>query len=205
MMQAELIVIDSETGGLDPDRDSLLSISLVAWSRHAISEGIELLIGEQVIETKAESMAINRLDLGKIRSEGIEPSDAVERLEHFVRTFVPASERAVLAGHNVSFDIGFLKRLYRLAGRDYSRVFSHRSFDTASVLRFLRLSQLADLPDDSSDAAFAYFKVLPPAELRHSALGDAMATAMLITRLVELGVAVAPHKYAVRERLAKNP
>lgn len=187
MSEPTFLVIDTETGGLDPYCESLLTVSLVAWSRERVGPAIDLFVSEPDLVTTTESMGINRIDLSRIRTEGVTPSVAVDCIGQFVRQHFRSGQRVVLAGHNVAFDIGFLKRLYRLANRDYSLVFSHRSFDTSSVLRFLRLTRLADLPDDGSEAAFAHFDVQPPEGSRHSAAGDALATAHLITRLVEFG------------------
>ena len=88
-------------------------------------------------------------------------------------------------GHNIAFDIAFLQRLYRLAGATYAADFSHRTVDTHSLL--WALMSAGKLPDvRSSDAAFAHFDIAPPPALRHTALGDAVATRELVERLLDL-------------------
>lgn len=200
MTPPTFLVVDTETSGLDPNQHALLSVALVAWSRAGIGPSLDFFVFESELVADPASMAINRIELSHVAAHGVSPVEAVKRIESFVASLCGVGQRVALAGHNVSFDIGFLKRLFRLAAHDYSRVFTHRSFDTSSVLRYLRLTQLAALEDDSSDAAFAYFGVPPAPHLRHSALGDAMATAQLITKLMELGEHLTPRGDAVTQR-----
>ena len=58
--------------------------------------------------------------------------------------------------------------------------------DTASILRFLSLTGRLPAAAVASSEAFAHLGVSIAAEMRHTALGDARATAELLTRLVEL-------------------
>jgi hypothetical protein len=64
-------------------------------------------------------------------------------------------------------------------------------------LRFLSLTGLLPENTVASNGAFEYFEINVQAGERHSALGDARATAQLLTRLVEF--AATP-----RDRLPAN-
>lgn len=183
---SKLLVIDTETGGVDPLTASLLTLGAVVWDRGEIRDQIELHIKESQIVAEQEALRINQIDLRTVEAYGLEPREAVKQFEAFVDANFAPKEEVVLAGHNISFDVGFLKRLYRLADLDYPRRFSHRTFDTASILRYLSLGSVIKITDVSSNSAFAYFNVCPPVEKRHSALADALATAHLISHLVRL-------------------
>jgi DNA polymerase III subunit epsilon len=183
--EAMLLVVDTETGGTDPSRHSLLSVAAVVWVNGRIRDQIELFVHEEPIVADREALGINRLDPVWLRENGLAPRDVTQELERFIGRNYPSGEKAVLAGHNVAFDVGFLKRLYGLACCDFSARFSHRTFDTATVLRYLKLGGLIQLAESNSEAAFRNFHVEPPSDKRHSALGDALATAQLITRLIE--------------------
>jgi DNA polymerase III epsilon subunit-like protein len=184
--EAMLLVIDTETGGTDPSRHSLLSLAAVVWVNGRIHDQIELFVHEEPIVADLEALRINRLDPVWLRENGLAPRRVTQEIELFIGRNYSLGQKVVLAGHNVAFDVGFLKRLYGLASCDFSARFSHRTFDTATVLRYLRLVGLIQLAESDSEAAFRYFHVEPPSDKRHSALGDALATAQLITRLIDL-------------------
>jgi len=188
-MTTRLLFIDTETGGLDPLVSSLLSLGLVVWEDGVIRGKTEIFVAEAEIVADAESRSIHGIDLIWLKSHGLPPAAAVEQIETFVARYfdvslAPAS--VPIAGHNVGFDISFLRRLYRLAGRDYERIFSHRTLDTAGVLRFLTIAGVLQLEGAGSTAAFEHFGIAFDGYARHSALGDAHATAALFTKLIEV-------------------
>src|SRR5687768_3005895 len=115
---ARLLIIDTETGGIDPSVHSLLSLAAVVWEDGRLGGSVEILVAEPVISVSPEAMRINRIDLGVHGQKALSTAEAVAAFEAFIRhEFQEAftcGERVVLAGHNVGFDVGFLKRLYRL-------------------------------------------------------------------------------------------
>ena len=187
-MNARLLFVDTETGGLDAARCSLLSLGLVIWENGEILGSIELFVAEPEILIEAEAQLVHGLTIETLRVCGVSPADAVARIEAFLAQYftLDTAGAVPLAGHNVGFDIAFLRRLYRLAERDYDRVFSHRTLDTAGILRFLVIAGLLPLEGAGSTAAFEYFGITFGHHARHSALGDAEATAMLFTKLLAL-------------------
>lgn len=184
----KFLVLDTETGGLEPDRHSLLSVGMVVWADGKLGAEDEFFVAESEIECDAEAMAVNGIDINWLTRTGLPPELAVTRLERFLNEQFPVAEYAAIpiAGHNVSFDMAFVRRLYRIAGRGAGPRFSHRALDTASILRFLVLSHWLPGEVSSSSDAFRYFGIDFTAGTRHSALADARATAQLLTELVAL-------------------
>jgi DNA polymerase-3 subunit epsilon len=189
-MENKLLVVDTETGGTDPLKHSILSVAAVVWDSGRICDSIELLIYETDVRVTAEAMAINKIDIELHKSRALSPQSAAEKLEEFVEEHfkdqVTSGQKVILAGHNVSFDVGFIKRLYRLAGLDYDRILSHRTLDTAAILRFLSLAGIRAAQGADSSSAFAELDVTVAPTARHTALGDAVATATLLNRLLGL-------------------
>jgi len=183
-MSETLLVIDTETGGLDSTRHSILSIGAVVYRRGQLGDKIELIISEQNLSVEDDAMRVNKIDVQSLSKVGFTPQIAVAKFEDFLSSHFEPSRRITLVGHNVSFDIGFLKRLYRLAGADFERRFSHRSIDTASILSYLRLAGKITLSKSGLDAALVHFGVEVRAERRHTALVDAEATAELLDALI---------------------
>lgn len=185
----KLLIIDTETGGLDPGRYSILSIAAAIWDDSIVGDSFEAYILEPNLHVEREAMEVNRIDLQWLQKNGLAPSEAVSRLHSFLdKSFghVPDRRPITLAGHNVSFDISFLKRLYTLAGVNFDDFYSHRALDTASLIQFLILAGRMPLSEASSTAAFSHFGITFGAGERHSALGDAIATAKLLSKLIEL-------------------
>lgn len=176
-----LLVIDTETGGLDPQVHSILSLGAVVYPYEpSVNEFSEFILERPVVvDTKA--LEVNRIDLVEHGKRALSPEKAWEKFILFVNAQAGLHRlfgKVVLAGHNVPFDIGFLRRLHRLSGDQtpFEEYFSHRFVDTMAVGVFMQLCGyvgkvgLADL--------------LPVVGLKndaqHTALGDARATAMLL-------------------------
>lgn len=179
-----LVFIDTETGGLDPEKHSLLSIALVVWKR---DEGIiaskELFIKSQEYSFTKEAQKINKFDKAQHEINALEPKDVISQIELFLSKYYPALKEIELAGHNTQFDVAFLKTFLKQNNRSFNQLFSHRIVDTYSLLKLLTDAALIPEGINSSAKAFSYYKI--KVENRHSALGDAIATANLYAKMVE--------------------
>ncbi|HPT13801.1 MAG TPA: 3'-5' exonuclease [Bacteroidales bacterium] len=183
-MSEKLLFIDTETGGLDAVKHSLLSIGMVIWEEMEIVDSKEILINDGVLSVTREALSINRIDIEKHRQTALSSSQAVDELFAFTGKHFPGKGKITLAGHNVHFDAGFLKAFLAANNKDFSKYFSHRMIDTSSILHYLYLSGQIGQKAVSSDEAFAFFNI--EVRGRHTALGDAIATAELFTKLLGL-------------------
>lgn len=184
----KLVVIDTETGGLDANKVSILSVGAVVLNEKLnVIDKIEIYVKEDEIVAEDRALQINKIDLNWLKINGHNPYNAVLELEYFLsKHFDCSKEHSIpVAGHNIGFDINFMKRLYRLAGKDYEKTFSHRTLDTSGIINFLNLTGNFEC-SSSSDKAFAHFKIVIAEEKRHTALGDALATAELLRGLVDI-------------------
>lgn len=186
-MKNRLLFIDTETGGVNPSRHDLLSIGMVVWESEKILDKEEILIKGNFRRVTKEAIAINHIDLKSHNKIALDKEKAIEKLIKFVeRNF--KEKPVILAGHNVSFDIAFLKHLFEKQNIDYYKYFSHRHIDTTSILQYFgiknNLSNAELLSFASSDKAFSNFGIHIEEEDRHTALADAFATAQLFTQLI---------------------
>ena len=177
-----IVILDTETGGLDPLLHSLLSVGLVSGDGTRTDE---FFVREPNMVTNPRSLAVNRLDPAQVARDGLEPVEAVVRIEAFLDAY-PGPRPVMVVGHNVAFDVAFLRRLYGMANAPFPPDFSHRTVDTHTLLWALVSQGKLPAHVRGSDAAFAHFDIAPPDALRHTALGDAVATRDLIERLLEL-------------------
>ncbi len=64
-MEDRLLFIDTETGGLNPNKHSLLSLAMVVWEDMEIIDSQELLINDGKLSVTEEALSINKIDIEK--------------------------------------------------------------------------------------------------------------------------------------------
>lgn len=179
------VFIDTETGGTIPEKHSLLSIGLVVWdSLNGKLAEKELFVKNNAYIVTKEAKKINKFDEAFHNTIAESPEIVIKNMLSFLRIYFPENVFIPLAGHNVNFDINFLKVLFKRQNRSYNKYFSHRTIDTYSVYKTLILSGLIDKNLNSSHDAFSYFDI-KVAE-RHNALSDCMATVELYEKMLML-------------------
>ena len=194
-----LLVIDTETGGVDPTKFSILTFAGAIWEDERILDTIEFSVREPRVRVEPEAMLINRIDLNEHKRHAIAPQQATRMLGELLDRHFPGVPVSI-AGHNVNFDVSFLKRLYRIAGEEYPSRFSRRHIDTASILGFLDLCGLISLAKPSLDNALRLFEIPYETQSRHTALGDVLVTCELLNRMKGLVIgAELKHAHAREE------
>ena len=182
--QDRILFIDTETGGKHPAHHSLLSVGLVEWEKGDIIQTKEILIDDGELKATDEALAINKIDLESHRKSAISQKEAIREILVFIGWNSEQYEKVTLAGHNVGFDIKFTRHLFESQNYNFDDYFSHRSIDTTSILYYLYFSGKMSSKIEGSDEAFKHFEI--EVKGRHTALGDAIATAELFNKLIEI-------------------
>ncbi len=180
------LFLDTETGGLDPRRHSLLSLGLVAGDAPGIAEALEILVRHDTYRVTGGGLKVNRIDLVRHHEKALEPSTALRSLDAFLDRHFAPGEPIVLVGHNIGFDRAFLAAFLEGRDRALEPRFSHRSIDTHSIAAALQAA--GRIPPEvrlSSNGLFDHFGIRVTEDQRHTALGDAQATFALYWKLVE--------------------
>ena len=184
--QAPFLFLDTETGGVDPERHSLLSIGMVVGRGREVVAQTEIFIRHDPYVVTAGGLEVNRIDLVTHHKRAMEPMAAWEAMQVFLEPHIPAQEKIILVGHNISFDRAFLDAFLKSVGQDPGTRFSHRSIDTHAIAAMLK--DAGRIPSSvalNSSGLFDHFQVnIPPAD-RHTALGDALGTYQLYWRMVD--------------------
>lgn len=109
-MKTRLLVIDTETGGFDPDRHALLSVAAVDSHDNEAYTAIIRPHPDWIIEPEA-------LAKNGFTREFLEKSGRPERevIQDFA-LWLASRRHAVLAGCNVAFDRDFLRAAFRRCG-----------------------------------------------------------------------------------------
>jgi len=182
-MKADTILfIDTETGGIQPGKNSLLSLALVVWKESKITASTEILINDGVLDVTEKALEINGIDLEEHKKKALPPAEALKRFDDFINQHFPPDEKIVLGGHNITFDVNFLNAFLAANNYNYHQRFSHRFVDTATILFYLYLTGKLKKKLTASQDAFDFFGI--SVDGRHTALGDAIATARLFSSLV---------------------
>ena len=188
MKNKKYLVIDTETGGLNPEKNSILSIAGVLWEPGKTVEPVfDLYVKEHFINVEEAALKVNKIDMNKVHTAD-EPYVVVKKIQNALNERFGSDRKAIqLVGHNVAFDIAFTKRLYRHAGLEssYKDDFRDRAMDSCSILEFLMLSGKVDGYRASGDALFQSAGVEIEEKDRHTALGDAVATAYALESLIK--------------------
>lgn len=158
-----LLVLDTETGGLDPLESSLLEIAALATDeRGEVVDSFEVRV-KPSLAVSADAARVNGYTAEAWRF-AMEPADG---LRAFVEWLAPHSDR-LLVGHNIGFDVRFIEQEGLREGVDPGlmwrrRVDTSKVFDAAKlgvkVKReggFARLTDIAralGVPTDGSHGA----------------------------------------------------
>ncbi|MEM1263325.1 MAG: ribonuclease T [Pseudomonadota bacterium] len=135
------VIVDVETGGFNAATDALLEIAAVPITvledgRYGRGETTRFhVLPFEGARMDPASLAVNGIDPNHPLRPAIDEKDALQRLFREVRRAVKAHgcTRAVLVGHNASFDLGFLNAA--VARTDIKRNPFHpfTCFDTATL------------------------------------------------------------------------
>ena len=163
----------------------MLSVGLAAWSKeNGIIETHEVLLRSDAYSCTQEAKRINKININLHNEKAVSHKHAVEVIRSFCFKNTQKTKEIQIAGHNTQFDAAFLKKLFEEQHHSFNRMFSHRMIDTYSILKYLVDIGKIDLNPISSSNAFRYFNI--KVNGRHSALGDAIATAKLYEKLLSI-------------------
>ena len=185
------VVFDTETTGLLPDSgDKIVQLAAV-----------RIVNGRRVEAERFDTLVNPARDIpaASTRIHGI-TDDMVATAPHIevaARRFHDFSDGAVLVAHNAGFDMAFLRRLERRIGFRFDQ----------PVLDTVLLSALVfgDGENHSLDALAARLAISLPEEIRHTAIGDASATAEALLKLLRALQARGLHTYGdLEEELQRH-
>jgi len=174
--QVRFVVLDSETTGLDPRTDRLVTIGAVA-----VKDG-EILLGDSFeallkVAQNTPAVAVHGITRDESRN-GIDEPAALEAFLDYLRD-------GVIVGHHIGHDIATFNAGYE---RLWDIRLLNRSVDTMDLaLHLERRGAFAGrrpIRDFSLDALCNLFGVIPYD--RHTASGDAFMTAQVFQRLLRL-------------------
>lgn len=185
---AGIVFIDVETGGLDPETDALLSIGACVWKDGQISDPRLWHVDAEGMRLEPKAMKINKIDMAEHRRKAYSRLDVAAELYRWLDGLRPDPRYKLrLGGHNVPFDIRFIRKLLDLSDESWKTLVSPACVDTAGILTFMRHAGILPAGADLSlrNGLRAAGVPFSDGDL-HTALGDAMNTARLYGRLIAM-------------------
>lgn len=194
------LLIDTETGGDNAKDWSLLSIAGAVWQKGEIIAETQIFVCEQPEPTVCQpALDVNKIDFDWICKNGLPPEKAFQEFEGFLDKHfggIHFNNLIRLMGHNLPFDISFLKRLIHFAGvqkRGYdwfASRFQRNYVDTLTEV--VDTIEAFNLPYPSEKfinlklGTCAEFFGLEIPENTHSAIVDVRLTGQLYTKLLQM-------------------
>ncbi len=174
--ELRFVVLDTETTGLDPHRDRIITIGAVAVRARQIilADSFEVMLKLAYNSSSVTVHGITREEA----CDGLDEPKALERFLEYLRD-------GVIVGHHILHDI---ETINAACERHFGFNLRNRFLDTMDLT--LHLQADGAFPEDaiqgfSLDALCDFFEV-PPRD-RHTAGGDAFITALIFLRLLCLG------------------
>jgi len=134
------VVVDVETGGFNAQTDALLEIAAVLLElRGGVMQRSETFRYHvkpfEGANLEPASLAVNGIDPDHPLRPAIDERDALQRVFREVRRALRDSgcNRAILVGHNASFDLGFLNQAVERSAIKRNPFHPFSSFDTATL------------------------------------------------------------------------
>src|SRR5947207_10686924 len=167
LTEVEFVVLDTETTGLRPGSHRVIEVA-----------GIRIKGGEVIGSFQSLLNPGTRLPAFIVQFTGITQDmvNTAPKAAEILPDFLQFIDGAILVGHNIGFDIGFLGYEARLLGYD----FPIDGLDTIPLARRF----LPGLRRFKLDKVAERLKI--PAANRHRALGDARVTAAVFIKLLAL-------------------
>ncbi|WP_295315057.1 3'-5' exonuclease [Roseobacter sp.] len=163
------VVFDSETTGLDPQKDEVVQLAAVRIINGRIVAG-------EVFDALVNPGRPIPAASTKVHGVSEEMVRAAPPFPDVCRSFHGFCAEAVIIAHNAPFDVAFLKRAEPSSGC----VFDHPVLDTVHLSAIV----FGGAEEHTLDALCYRLNITIAPELRHTALGDAEATARAFCALL---------------------
>ena len=169
----KILFMDTETGGLNEEKHSLLTIAFAVYSNGKIVAEKEFFVKHKEYLVTPVALSINKIDLVEHDKIATESNIVVKEIIEFIRENF-GDVKPVIAGHNIDFDYKFIDKLFQNENEFLGEYVSHRKIDTCTLVNFLKATGRIDIESASLEASIKYFQIQTNA--RHTAKDDVRAT-----------------------------
>ncbi len=176
MPKMDLIFFDTETTGLDAAKNGIIELALVRTTPDA-SQILDRFETKIVLEPHRYNVSEEALQVNGYTAEKWASARSLEDTLSEVSRFIPWGVQ--MAGHNIQFDLAFLKESYKRCGFRAPNFYYH-TVDTMSLGQPLVVK--GHIPNVKLVTLSAFFGV--EHANAHTAMGDVLATIEVYRRIL---------------------
>lgn len=169
-LSERFIAFDTETTGLDPDRDCIVELGAVVFEKGIPTASFQSYVNPG-IHIPAEVSALNHITDEMLAAAPAE-KDAYPEFVKFLGD--AASGKALICGHVAAFDLSFLCKALDRLGIEAA----FRFIDTRQIA-----TQMPELEHHSLAATADHFEI--PHEKAHQAKEDALTSGRILLKILE--------------------
>lgn len=142
MKTSKYIILDVETGGLKPTDNPIVELACLSLHNETFEEisRMETYVRQyEGLKIEPKALEANGIKLADI-AKGISHQELFAKLIEEIKLANPTGKKAtrpILVGHNVNFDAGFLKVLFKLNKAEFYDHFNEVYVDTLLMAKLL--------------------------------------------------------------------
>lgn len=186
----KIIFIDTETGGVNPEKAALIQLSgIIRIDKKDVEKFNFYIKPFENSEVNEKALEVQGRTLEELKTEKyIEEKEVYKQFVNLLDKYIDKYDRTdkfVVAGYNVRFDVDILKAFFQRNGNNF--LFSYLDSSMLDPLYSIRLLQIAEvLPVLENNKLETWCKHFGIELKAHDSLEDIEATKKLIGKLISL-------------------
>ena len=186
----KIIFIDTETGGVNPEKSALIQLSgIIRIDKKDIEKFNFYIKPFENSEVNEKALEVQGRTLEELKTDKyVEEKEVYKQFINLLDKYIDKYDRTdkfVVAGYNVRFDVDILKAFFQRHGNNF--LFSYLDFSMVDPLYSIRLLQIAEvLPVLENNKLETWCKHFGIELKAHDSLEDIEATKKLIGKLISL-------------------
>lgn len=186
----KIIFIDTETGGVNPEKAALIQLSgIIRIDKKDVEKFNFYIKPFENSEVTEKALEVQGRTLEELKTDKyVEEKEVYKQFINLLDKYIDKYDRTdkfIVAGYNIRFDVDILKAFFQRHGNNF--LFSYLDSSMLDPLYSIRLLQIAEvlpvLENNKLETWCKYFGI----ELKaHDSLEDIEATKKLIGKLISL-------------------
>ena len=186
----KIIFIDTETGGVNPEKSALIQLSgIIRIDKKDVEKFNFYIKPFENSEVNEKALEVQGRTLDELKAEKyIEEKEVYKQFINLLDKYIDKydkTDKFIVAEYNVRFDVDILKALFQRHGNNF--LFSYLDSSMLDPLYSIRLLQIAEvLPVLENNKLETWCKHFGIELKAHDSLEDIVATKKLIGKLISL-------------------
>lgn len=186
----KIIFIDTETGGVNPEKSALIQLSgIIRIDKKDVEKFNFYIKPFENSEVTEKALEVQGRTLEELKTDKyVEEKEVYKQFINLLDKYIDKYDRTdkfVVAGYNVRFDVDILKAFFQRHGNNF--LFSYLDSSMLDPLYSIRLLQIAEvLPVLENNKLETWCKHFGIELKAHDSLEDIEATKKLIGKLISL-------------------